>query len=136
MKKWIKDPQMFMDIFCQLPLSIHTQKQRNYAQFAVGKGKSELDVVLEVSWRVYSAIMIMSQGFSYLDITAECFHRQFGSSDSLCEEPMKQWISFLLTFLKIADVKSSSIIAQVIQGNKQLLSNTSLWNHFILQVCK
>lgn len=50
MKKWIKAPQIFIDIFCQLPLSIHiVQKRRNYMQFAVGKGKTELDIVTEVS---------------------------------------------------------------------------------------
>lgn len=50
MKKWIKAPQTFIDIFCQLPFSIHTiQKRRNYVQFAVGKDKNELDVVTEVS---------------------------------------------------------------------------------------
>lgn len=80
--------------------------------------------------------MIVLQGFSYLDIVTECFHREFASSGPLYEEPMKKWISFLLAFLKIADKRSLSIIAQVIQENKQLLSNKSLWNHFILQVCK
>lgn len=55
MMNWMMTPEQFDIMLCQDPLSIHRQyfaeKSRQYVSFSVGKGKSPIDIIVEVRFK-------------------------------------------------------------------------------------
>lgn len=136
MKNWMITPEQFDIILCQDPLSIHSQyfveKSPHYVSFSVGRGKSSIDVIVEVRFKWMCAFLLyyLYQGFNYLDVVVACFHRVFPSSNAVYESTLKQWITFLMQFLNIADTKALPAIKKIV-GYKHIVLCTALWHHFL-----
>ena len=72
---------------------------------------------------------ILHQGFNYLDVVVECFCQVF-PSHAIYENTLKRWMTFLMQFLNISDIKALPAIKKIV-GYKHIVSYNALWHHFL-----